>query len=85
MIEQDKAAMLHFIYNSNVVSVLVNHDVKEGIFVLQVPYFPPVESIQDYKSNKDRCISLILDSLIGDYSNNSTFTRQMLMQDIELV
>lgn len=66
MINQDKAAMLHFIYNSKVVSVLVCHDVQEGEFVLQVPYFPPVETIQDYKNNKDRCMKLILDSLIGD-------------------
>jgi hypothetical protein len=75
MIEQDKAAMLHFIYNSRVVSVLVCHDVQEGNFVLQVPYFPPVESIEDYKLNSKRCHQLILDSLIGDQDNN-VFTRQ---------
>lgn len=34
MREQDRAAMLHFIYNSEVVCVLVSHDVKGGEFVL---------------------------------------------------
>jgi hypothetical protein len=67
--------MLHFIYNSRVVSVLVCHDVQEGNFVLQVPYFPPIESIQDYRSNKERCIQLILDSLVGD-EDKGLFTRQ---------
>ena len=60
--------MLHFVYNRNVVSVLVCHDIQEGEFVLQVPYFPPVESIEDYKSNRDRCVKLIV--CIGRRSNN---------------
>ena len=60
--------MLHFIYNSKVVSVLVSHSVSEGIFVLQVPYYPPVETIEDYTSA--RCEQIISDSI----GQNKTFT-----------
>jgi hypothetical protein len=55
------AAMLHFIYNSKVVSVLVSHSLDEGVFVLQVPYYPPVEVIGDYST--PRCEQIIRDSL----------------------
>ena len=58
--------MLHFVYNKAVVSVLVCHDIQEGEFVLQYPYFPPVESIDDYKNNRSRCTKLIIDSLLGE-------------------
>lgn len=61
MIDTDTQAMLHFIYNTKVVSVLVSHSVAEGIFVLQVPYYPPVETINDY--TKSRCEQIIRDSL----------------------
>ena len=42
MIDQDRTAMLYWVYNEKTVNVLVCHDIKEGVFVLQVPYFPPV-------------------------------------------
>ena len=45
MIQEDRAAMLHFIYNSKTVCVLVNHDLALGEFVLQVPFYPPIESV----------------------------------------
>ena len=63
MREQDRAAMLHFIYNSQIVCVLVSHDVKGGEFVLQVPYYPLIESVADFKDNSDRCLQIIMDSL----------------------
>ena len=37
--------MLHFIYNSDMTGCLVNHSKKEGMFVLQVPVYPPYHKI----------------------------------------
>ena len=58
--------MLHFIYNSRTVCVLVSHDITRGEFVLQVPYYPPVEDLDDYRDNLDRCLEIIRDSLSAD-------------------
>jgi hypothetical protein len=54
MLANDRAAMLHFVYNANIVSVLVCHDMQQGEFVVQVPFVPPVESIGDY--DRSRCL-----------------------------
>ena len=58
--------MLHFIYNSKVVCVLVSHDIREGEFVLQVPFYPPVETVQDYSSDPERCLQIVKDSIGED-------------------
>jgi hypothetical protein len=57
MIEQKSTGMLHFIYNKRIVCVLVSHDIDQGEFVLQVPYFPPIQTLDDYKHS--RCLKLI--------------------------
>ena len=48
--------MLHFIYNTRVVCVLVSHDIRNGEFVLQVPYYPPIEEVGDYQNDPERCL-----------------------------
>ena len=54
--------MLHFVYNASTVCVLVSHDRAKAEFVLQVPYFPPVESLErDYATS--RCTSIVLEAL----------------------
>jgi hypothetical protein len=83
MLENGREAMLHFVYNSQVVSVLVCHDINQGEFVLQYPFFPPVEHIQDYKDSRSKCEKLILDSLIGDFTGS--FGRAALKEDMELI
>jgi 2-polyprenyl-6-methoxyphenol hydroxylase-like FAD-dependent oxidoreductase len=63
MRENDRAAMLHFVYNADCVSVLVCHDLSsKGEFVLQVPLFTPHESIKEYQNNPAKCHKLIDDS-----------------------
>ena len=57
--------MLYFLYNKNVVSVLVCHDIRKGEFVLQVPYFPPIESLEDYKDPK-KCMDIVRKSLFSE-------------------
>ncbi|KAL4509984.1 hypothetical protein ABPG72_010177 [Tetrahymena utriculariae] len=43
--ERNENAMLHFIYNNQVIACLVNHSKKEGMFVLQVPTCPPYDDV----------------------------------------
>ena len=38
-------AMLHFVYNSEVVGCLVNHCYRTGTFVLQLPISPEIEDL----------------------------------------
>jgi len=62
MLDAGRTSMLHFIYNPNTVSVLVSHDIQQGEFVLQVPYYPPIEHIDDYRLNSNRCQKIIQDA-----------------------
>lgn len=34
--------MLHFIYGTKMLGILVNHSIEEGTFVLQIPNFLPI-------------------------------------------
>ena len=63
MLETGKAAMLHFIYNSKVVCVLISHDIEQGEFVLQVPYYPPIETLDDFKNDPARCVKIVIDAI----------------------
>ena len=63
MLESGKAAMLHFIYNSKVVCVLISHDIEQGEFVLQVPYYPPIETLDDFKNDPARCVKIVIDAI----------------------
>ncbi|EIE25479.1 hypothetical protein COCSUDRAFT_1587, partial [Coccomyxa subellipsoidea C-169] len=44
----DREAMLYFVFNSEVISVVVAHDLEAGEFVAQVPFFPPTQSLKDF-------------------------------------
>ena len=58
MIDSGDTGMLYFLYNSDLVSVLVCHDIEEGEFVLQIPYYPPIESVkEDY--TYDKCLEKV--------------------------
>jgi len=39
-----RPAMLYFVYNADVVCVLVAHHFETGEFVMQLPYFPPLQA-----------------------------------------
>lgn len=56
--------MLYFLYNSDAVAVLVCHDIEQGEFVLQVPYFPPVESVDDYM-DVEKCKQIVRKSIFS--------------------
>jgi len=46
MLGRGTAGMLYFLYSGDMVAVLVCHDIEAGEFVLQVPYFPPIEKVE---------------------------------------
>ena len=41
ILEKNVPAMLHFVYNKTLPSILVNHSYESGTFVLQVPNYEP--------------------------------------------
>ncbi|CAI5745986.1 unnamed protein product [Peronospora destructor] len=41
----ENPAMLYFVFNKKVVGVLIAHDLNQGEWVFQIPFFPPQESI----------------------------------------
>eukprot|EP00978_Attheya_sp_CCMP212_P041054 scaffold230670_cov49-Attheya_sp.AAC.1 len=61
---QTKPAMLHFVYNEAVVGALVCHNVTQGEWVLQIPYFPPYMTLtEDFSESNVR--HMILSALVG--------------------
>ena len=60
------AGMLYFIYSPQAIGVIVNHSLKNGEFVLQLPYFPPHQTAEEFE--EDRCVSLIHE-LVGQPVN----------------
>jgi 2-polyprenyl-6-methoxyphenol hydroxylase-like FAD-dependent oxidoreductase len=48
LLESGRAAMLYFIFNADVIAVVVAHDLRRGEFVAQLPYFPPLQAPADF-------------------------------------
>lgn len=71
--------MLFFIYNKDVVSVLVCHNIAEGEFVLQVPFFPPIETIEDYK-DKERCLDIVKKSIFSEDIRQQSQSKKVQIQ-----
>ncbi|XP_057737859.1 uncharacterized protein LOC130955095 isoform X2 [Arachis stenosperma] len=59
---QENPGMLFFIFNTEAIGVLVAHDLRQGEFVLQIPFYPPQQTIQDFSPKA--CEKLII-KLIG--------------------
>ncbi|XP_050205589.1 uncharacterized protein LOC126655439 [Mercurialis annua] len=54
----ERPGMLFFIFNTEAIGVLVAHDLKEGEFIMQVPFYPPQQDVKDF--SKEICRDLIL-------------------------
>ena len=66
--DDNNQAMLHFIYNSQLVGCFVCHDGYEGEWVLQIPYFPPYQTLEvDFSTDKVR--QMIWSGLLGVIPN----------------
>ncbi|GAB2220416.1 hypothetical protein Droror1_Dr00008066 [Drosera rotundifolia] len=58
----ERPGMLFFIFNRDAIGVLVAHDLKIGEFVLQMPFYPPQQKLEDF--NPEMCENLIF-KLVG--------------------
>ncbi|XP_038712996.1 putative polyketide hydroxylase isoform X1 [Tripterygium wilfordii] len=58
----ERPGMLFFIFNTEAIGVLVAHDLMTGEFVLQMPYYPPQQNLEDF--NHKMCKKLIY-TLVG--------------------
>ncbi|KAL9261234.1 putative polyketide hydroxylase [Drosera capensis] len=58
----ERPGMLFFIFNRDAIGVLVAHDLKLGEFVLQMPFYPPQQKLEDF--NPEMCEKLIF-KLVG--------------------
>ncbi|CAN4116218.1 unnamed protein product [Withania somnifera] len=59
---KERPGMLFFIFNKDAIGVLVAHDLNQGEFVLQVPFYPPQQKLEDFSFEK--CKRLIF-KLVG--------------------
>ncbi|XP_051152894.1 uncharacterized protein LOC127266621 [Andrographis paniculata] len=58
----ERPGMLYFIFNTEAIGVIVAHDLEQGEFVLQVPFYPPQQKFEDFSFGM--CEKLIL-NLVG--------------------
>ncbi|XVF02707.1 hypothetical protein REPUB_Repub04eG0197500 [Reevesia pubescens] len=58
----ERPGMLFFIFNTEAIGVLVAHDLKQGEFVLQIPFYPPQQNLEDF--SHEICKQLIF-KLVG--------------------
>ncbi|XP_034695717.1 2,4-dichlorophenol 6-monooxygenase isoform X1 [Vitis riparia] len=58
----ERPGMLFFIFNTEAIGVLVAHDLKQGEFVFQIPFYPPQQSLHDF--SPEVCEKLIF-KLVG--------------------
>uniref|UniRef100_A0A2P2J1F8 FAD-binding domain-containing protein n=1 Tax=Rhizophora mucronata TaxID=61149 RepID=A0A2P2J1F8_RHIMU len=58
----ERPGMLFFIFNTEAIGVLVAHNLQQGEFVLQMPFYPPQQSLADF--SPEICKKLI-SKLVG--------------------
>ncbi|KAL5760108.1 hypothetical protein ACOSP7_018607 [Xanthoceras sorbifolium] len=63
----ERPGMLFFIFNTEAIGVLVAHDLKQGEFVLQIPFYPPQQNLEDF--SPEICKKLIF-KLVGRELSN---------------
>lgn len=56
--QSNRQGMLYFAFNSSVIVVMVAHDIGAGEFVAQVPFFPPLQSV-DTDFTVGRCTEIV--------------------------
>ncbi|CAA7023593.1 unnamed protein product [Microthlaspi erraticum] len=59
---KSRPGMLFFIFNTGGIGVLVAHDLQQGEFVLQIPYYPPQQSLSDF--SPEMC-KMLISNLVG--------------------
>lgn len=59
---KENPGMLFFIFNTEVIGVLVAHDLRQGEFVLQIPFYPPQQTIEDFSP---KACEKLISKLVG--------------------
>ncbi|KAM7464722.1 hypothetical protein LguiA_032843 [Lonicera macranthoides] len=63
----ERPGMLFFIFNTEAIGVLVAHDLKLGEFVLQLPFYPPQQNLEDFSFKMcERLISMLVGREFAD-------------------
>ena len=76
-------AMLYFIYNTKIATILVNHSTETGEFVLQTPYFPPIQELSDVNSEEAK--NMVLSSINSDKTTgNFLFSEKEIPEITEI-
>ncbi|KAK2389322.1 2,4-dichlorophenol 6-monooxygenase [Trifolium repens] len=59
---KENPGMLFFIFNTEAIGVLVAHDLRQGEFVLQIPFYPPQQTIEDFSP---KACEKLINKLVG--------------------
>ncbi|KAM7251196.1 hypothetical protein ACFE04_023079 [Oxalis oulophora] len=62
---KERPGMLFFIFNTEAIGVLVAHDLKQGEFILQMPFYPPQQKLEDF--TPEICKKLIFKLAGGEF------------------
>ncbi|KAK7280888.1 hypothetical protein RIF29_08444 [Crotalaria pallida] len=64
---KENPGMLFFIFNTEAIGVLVAHDLRQGEFVFQIPFYPPQQTIEDFSRKEcEKLISKLVGREFGD-------------------
>ncbi|XP_027334839.1 uncharacterized protein LOC113849265 isoform X2 [Abrus precatorius] len=64
---KENPGMLFFIFNTEAIGVLVAHDLRQGEFVLQIPFYPPQQTLEDFSPKAcEKLISKLVGREFGD-------------------
>eukprot|EP00250_Pteridium_aquilinum_P000259 c10286_g1_i1 orf=2-1816(-) len=53
---EKRPGMLYFVFNPKAIGVFVAHDLRFGEFIVQVPFYPPQQRLEDFTDNACRDI-----------------------------
>ncbi|KZV39975.1 hypothetical protein F511_15637 [Dorcoceras hygrometricum] len=59
---KERPGMLFFVFNTEAIGVIVAHDLLQGEFVLQVPFYPPQQKLEDFNS---KMCEILIFKLVG--------------------
>ncbi|XP_031124538.1 uncharacterized protein LOC116027200 isoform X2 [Ipomoea triloba] len=62
----ERPGMLFFIFNEKAIGVLVAHNLEQGEFVLQIPFYPPQQRLEDFSSEMHKIIYDLVGKELAD-------------------
>eukprot|EP00510_Aplanochytrium_minuta_P003986 CAMPEP_0184021864 /NCGR_PEP_ID=MMETSP0954-20121128/10200_1 /TAXON_ID=627963 /ORGANISM="Aplanochytrium sp, Strain PBS07" /LENGTH=647 /DNA_ID=CAMNT_0026304001 /DNA_START=290 /DNA_END=2233 /DNA_ORIENTATION=- len=68
LIATENGAMLSFVFNDEIIAVVVAHDMRKGDWVIHVPFFPPIQTAQEFENIETA--KQLIKSCIGTISSD---------------